>query len=147
MKSYLKHVAAIAAFCVLSAAVFAADPSGTWKWTTTGMGGRGGGGGGDRGGAAAQPREQTLTLVAKGGKVTGKLSAPGRGGEPMVVDITNGTVKGDTVSFTVEREFQGNRFVARYSGKVQGDTIKGTIEMPGRDGQTRSVDWEAKRTK
>ena len=33
----------------------------------------------------------------------------------------------------------------KYSGKVSGDTIKGKIEGPGREGKSTSRDWEAKR--
>jgi hypothetical protein len=50
------------------------------------------------------------------------------------------------VSFTVTRERDGNKFVSKYSGKLEGDTIKGKIETE-RGGQTRSVDWVAKREK
>ena len=126
----------------MSVAALAADASGTWKWTQQ-FGGRGGGGGGGGG----QPREITLTLEAKDGKVTGKLSQPGRDGNTNTVDISEGTVKGDEIAFNVEREFNGNKFVTKYAGKLEGDTIKGKIEMAGRGGQTRSVDWEAKRAK
>ncbi len=108
------------------------------------MQGRGGGGGGGGGGA---PREMTLTLVAKDGKVTGKLSMPGRDGGTMDSEITNGSIKGDVVSFTTEREFNGNKFVSKYSGKLAGDTITGETESPGRDGGTTKREWIAKRAK
>lgn len=137
MKSRTRSVAAFFAACFLAAAVFAADPSGTWKWT---MQGRGGGGGGT-------PRESTLTLAMKDGKLTGKLTTPGRGGDPMSTEISNAAVKGDVVSFTVEREFNGNKFVTKYSGKLAGDTITGEAESPGRDGQTMKREWSAKRAK
>ena len=42
------------------------------------------------------------------------------------------------------REFQGNKFVAKYNGKISGDTIKGKIETE-RDGQAQSRDWTATR--
>lgn len=137
MKLRTRSVAAFFAACFLAAAVFAADPSGTWKWT---MQGRGGGGGGT-------PRESTLTLAMKDGKLTGKLTTPGRGGDPMSTEISNAAVKGDVVSFTVEREFNGNKFVTKYSGKLAGDTITGEAESPGRDGQTMKREWSAKRAK
>ena len=140
MKSRTRSVAAFFAACFLAAAVFAADPSGTWKWTMQGRGGGGGGGGGT-------PRESTLTLAMKDGKLTGKLTTPGRGGDPMSTEISNAAVKGDVVSFTVEREFNGNKFVTKYSGKLAGDTITGEAESPGRDGQTMKREWSAKRAK
>lgn len=139
MKSRKRSVAAFFAACLLSAAVFAADPSGTWKWTVQGRGGGGGGGG--------TPRESTLTLAMKDGKLAGKLTTPGRGGDPMSTEISNAAIKGDVVSFTVEREFNGNKFVTKYSGKLAGDTITGEAESPGRDGQTMKREWTAKRAK
>lgn len=123
----------------MSAVVFAADPSGTWKWTTQGRGGGGGGSG--------TPRESTLVLAMKDGKLTGKLTTPGRGGDPMSTEISNASIKGDVISFTVEREFNGNKFVTKYSGKLAGDAITGEAESPGRDGQTMKREWNAKRAK
>ena len=77
----------------------------------------------------------------------GKITTPGRGGDPMTTEISNGSVKDDTVSFSVEREFNGNKFVTKYSGKLSGDTITGESENPGRDGQTMKREWVAKRSK
>ena len=139
MKSLRRTIAAFAAVCLLSAAAFAADASGTWKWTQQGRGGGGGGG---------TPRETSLTLTQKDGKLTGKLTSPGRGdGAAMVTDISDAAIKGDMVSFTVEREFNGNKFVTKYSGKLEGDTITGQSEGPGRDGETMKREWVAKRSK
>src|SRR5687767_8646379 len=103
MKSLRRTLAAVAAACLMSVAVFAADASGTWKWTVEGRGG-------------GQPREQTLTLAEKDGKVTGKLTAPGRDGM-TTVDISDGAIKGDVVTFSVERAFGDMKFVTKYSGK------------------------------
>jgi hypothetical protein len=133
MKSLRRSVVAFATACLFSAALFAADPSGTWKWTQPSRGGSG------------SPRESTLVLAAKDGKLTGKLTTPGRGGDPVSTEISNAVVKGDTISFSVEREFNGNKFVTKYSGKLSGDTITGEAESPGRDGQTMKREWVAKR--
>jgi hypothetical protein len=138
MKLLSRSFAAVVAACVMSAAVYAADASGTWKWTQQGRGGGGGGG---------TPRETTLTLTEKDGKVTGKVSSPGRDGATNTVEIKDGSVKGDVVSFSVVREFNGNQFVTKYSGKLAGDTITGESESPGRDGQTMKREWVAKRAK
>ena len=87
----------------------------------------------------------TLKLKAEGEKPTGKLTSPGRqGGDPVELEIKDGKVKGDEVSFTVTREFNGNIFKQKYNGKVAADSIKGKIEYE-RDGQAQSRDWEAKR--
>ena len=131
--------AALVAAGLISAAVFAADASGTWKWTQQGRGGKGGGSG--------TPRESTLTLVEKDGKLTGKVSSPGRDGATNTIEISNASIKGDMIAFSIERTFGDNKFVMKYSGKIAGDTITGESESPGRDGQTTKREWVAKRAK
>lgn len=77
----------------------------------------------------------------------GTLTTPGRqGGDPRQSEIEKGMIKGDEISFTITREFNGNKFVQKYMGKVSGDTIKGKIEFD-RNGETQTRDWEAKRQK
>ena len=83
----------------------------------------------------------------KDGKLAGKLVTPGRDGATNTSDVKDATIKGDVVSFSVEREFNGNKVVTKYSGKLAGDTITGESEGPGRDGQTSKRPWEAKRAK
>lgn len=138
MKSLYRTFTAVAAACLLSVAVYAADPSGTWKWSMQGRGGGGGGG---------TPRESTLVLAMKDGKLTGTLTTPGRDGATNSTEIKDAAISGDTVSFTVERQFGDNKFVMKYSGKLAGDTITGEAEGPGRDGQTMKREWVAKRSK
>src|SRR5688572_11677233 len=108
-----------------------ADPSGTWTWTSPGRNG-------------GPDRKSTLKLKLDGEKVTGTLSAPGRGGQNSDVEISEGKLKGDEISFSVTREVQGNKFTAKYNGKISGDSIKGKIQTE-RNGETQSRDWEAKR--
>ena len=108
-----------------------ADPNGTWTWTSPGRNG-------------GPDRKSTLKLKVEGDKLTGTLTAPGRGGQSSDAAIADGKLKGDEVSFTVTREFNGNKFTAKYNGKISGDSIKGKIETE-RNGQTNSRDWEAKR--
>jgi hypothetical protein len=109
-----------------------ADPTGTWTWTMQ----RPGGGGGER--------TMTLKLKTECDKVTGTLSSPGRNGETRDTEIADGKLSADQVSFTVTREFNGNKMTQKYNGTVSADSIKGKIEFE-RDGQTQSRDWEAKR--
>ena len=123
----------------MSAVAFAADASGTWKWMEQGRGGGGGGGG--------TAREVTLKLVMKDGKLTGEYSRPGRDGAASTSAISSASVSGDMVTFSVEREFGGNKVVTKYSGKLAGDTITGEAEGPGRDGQSAKREWVAKRSK
>ena len=45
------------------------------------------------------------------------------------------------------REFNGNKRTSKYEGKLEGDTIKGTVERPNRDGAVQKSDWVATRAK
>ncbi len=105
----------VAILCALALAVFAADPSGKWTWEQQG-----------RNGATTQ----TLTLKADGNKLTGSLDA-GRGGP---TDISNGTVNGNTITFDVKREFNGNTMSTSYKGTLDGDTLTLEFSRPGRGG-------------
>jgi hypothetical protein len=118
-----------------AAATYAADADGTWSWTTPGRNG-------------AEGRKMTLKLKTEGEKLTGSVTAPGRqGAEPKPVQIADGKVKGDEISFNVTREFNGNSNTTKYTGKVSGDSIKGKATSKNRDGEERARDWEAKRDK
>ncbi|MBI5383398.1 MAG: hypothetical protein HZA90_01785 [Verrucomicrobia bacterium] len=127
---------ATCAFLALSAVpqAQAADASGTWSWSRPGRGG-------------GDPVKTTLKLKVDGEKLTGTVSAPGRqGGEARETAISDGKVKGDDISFSVVREFNGNKMTQKYTGKVSADAIKGKVEFD-RNGETQSRDWEAKREK
>ena len=109
------------------------DPTGTYIWT---MPGRNGG----------PDRTNTLSLKLDGDKLTGKISAPGRGGAATDTDIADGKLTGADVSFTVVRSYNGNSFTNKYTGTVGDDSIKGKMEM-NRNGDAQSRDWEAKKQK
>ncbi|MGD0438259.1 MAG: hypothetical protein ABSB86_17505 [Bryobacteraceae bacterium] len=96
---------------VLATVALAADVSGKWTFETEGRNGT---------------MTNTLTLQASGGSLTGTISG-GRGGD---VNISDGKIDGDKISFTVVREFRGNTFTTKYSGTVSGDELKLTIEGP-----------------
>src|SRR5450759_3093557 len=106
------------------------DPTGTYIWTQPGR----------NGGA---DRTNALVLKLDGDKLTGKLSAPGRGGAAADADITDGKLAGAAVSFNVVRDFNGNSMTNKYSGTLADGSIKGKIESE-RKGQANSRDWEAK---
>jgi hypothetical protein len=132
VKLGLCAIFALGFLCSTQAQDKKADPTGTWTWTRPGRNG-------------GQDVKMTLKLKVEGDKLTGKLTSPGRqGGEPVVIDIKDGKVKGDEVSFTVTREFNGNTMTSKYNGKVTTDAIKGKMESE-RNGETQSRDWEAKR--
>ena len=103
------------------------NPSGTWKWTVN---------------FGNQTREVTLKLKLDGDKLTGGII--GRDGKEN--PIQDASYKDGDLSFKVVRERNGTKMTSTYTGKVNGDTIKGKIEF-GRNGNTQSRDWEAKRAK
>ncbi|MES1167717.1 MAG: hypothetical protein ABUL61_00970, partial [Oleiharenicola lentus] len=118
--------AAFIAASVLTISAYAADITGTWKWTTQGRNG---------------PMEATAKLALKDGTLTGTVT--GRMGD---APIGNASLKDGQVAFTVTREFNGNTIVIKYQGKFEGDTITGTVERPGRDGDAPvTLEWKATR--
>ncbi len=104
------------------------DPTGTWKWSFMTQDG--------------QTRETTLKLKFKENKLTGNIT----GRDNREVEIKDGKVKGDEVSFQVTREFNGQEFTIKYKGNLEKDTIKGKTEVDI-NGEKRERDWEAKRQK
>lgn len=111
--------------CLAAAAMFAADATGKWSAEVAGRGG--------------QTRTVTMSLKADGAKLTGTV-----GGPQGDTEITDGKVDGDTITFTVTREFQGNSMKVNYTGKVAGDEIKFKSEMAG--GQRPPQEFTAKRS-
>lgn len=71
---------------------------------------------------------QTFTLKPDGGNLTGSVS--GMGGDTAISD---GKISGNTVSFSVTREFRGNTVKMNYTGKVAGDEIHFQVKTEGRD--------------
>jgi hypothetical protein len=110
----------------VAAAALAADPTGTWKWTTRSPNGE---------------IETTLKLESKDGKLAGAYS--NQFGDTA---ISNASLQDDVIAFDVVRNLGGNKYVVKYHGKLEGDTIKGTIEAPGPDGgEALKFDWNATR--
>jgi hypothetical protein len=107
-----------------------ADPTGTYLWTVPGRNG-------------GPDRTNTLVLKLDGDKLTGKLTAPGRGGQTTATEITDGKITGADVSFCVVRTFNDNTMTNKYSGTLADGTIKGKMEFE-RNGEAQSRAWEAK---
>jgi hypothetical protein len=125
MKTHRLLAAALVASFV-AATAYAGDPTGTWKWSVTTPNG---------------DLETTLRLTLKDGQIAGTYS--NAFGD---ASISNASFKDNAIAFDVQREFDGNRFVLKYQGKLDGDAIKGTIELPGMDGgEPRKLDWNARR--
>lgn len=133
LKSYVKaSVFRGTTLLVLLATVAqAADPSGNWTWSTPSRNG-------------GPDRVSTLTLKAADSSLTGKLSVPGRDGQPVEIPITEGKVDGDQVYFDIVRQFNGNANTNIYTGTLTNDEIIGKIEFT-RNGEAQSRKWEAKR--
>jgi len=101
------------------------NPTGTWKWAVT---------------VNDQTRETTLKLKLEGDKLTGAIT--GRDGQETAIE--DAKFADGAVSFSIVRERNGQKMIRKYTGKLNGDSIKGKSEAE-RDGQTQSRDWVAKR--
>jgi hypothetical protein len=125
-----KLIGVVVAALILAGAAATAraadDPSGEWTFEMT---------------RRDQTVEVPMTLKADGEKLTGTV-----GRDERKSDIEEGTFKDGEVSFKVTRERDGQSFTINYKGKLEGDTIKGTVEF-NFGGETRSRDWEANRVK
>ena len=54
-----------------------------------------------------------------------------------------GTVKGNEIAYTITVDAQGQQFTLTYKGKIDGDTITGTVDFGGMGTAT----WTVKRKK
>jgi hypothetical protein len=100
-KTALLSLAVVVAFV---ASALAADITGTWKAafdTQIGV------------------QNYTYTFKVEGGKLTGHAKS-----EYSDVDISEGTIKGDDISFVESFDFQGMPLRIAYKGKISGDEIK-----------------------
>jgi hypothetical protein len=112
MKTTLKALLGLVCLTVLA---LAADISGKYTAEVPGRNGT---------------QTNTFTFKASGDKVEGAITNQ-RGDTP----ITDGKISGDTLTFTVVRNFNGNEMKQTYTGKVKGDSIDFTVEG-GRGPQT-----------
>ena len=119
------------------------DPTGTWKVTITSTN------------TPPRPTVETLKLKFSGGTLTGTLSyttihnGQSRVGE---LPITEGKLQGSEISFNFTHPpaaKTGNAPDPTYSykGKINGDTIKGTLSMEWMGGHFPTKVWEAERLK
>lgn len=84
---------------------------------------------------------QTFDLKAEGTKLTGTIAMQFGNMEPRSVDIQDGKIEDAKFSFTTTMSTPNGDFKMKYSGSVEGDTLKGSAERDG--GQARP--FEAKR--
>ena len=119
MKTIRASVQCIVALAALTLWVsFAADIDGKWTGQVEGRNG---------------PQSQSIMLKADGNPLTGNVQG-GRGGP---VDISNGTIDGNNVSFSVVREFNGNKVTQDYKGTISGGELKLTVS--GGRGEPRQI--------
>ena len=117
---------------VVAFAAMAADVTGKWVYEQAGRGG-------------GNPTQVTLNLKASGSTLTGSMVRPGRGGDPMESQISDGKIDGDNISFKVTMDMGGNSQTSEYSGAVSGNEMKLKISRPGRDGAPMVTEATAKR--
>jgi hypothetical protein len=117
-------VALTVALALCAVTAMAADVSGVWKAQMPGRDG--------------ETREVTFNFKQSGETLTGTTSGF-RGAD---VQISDGKVSGDEISFTVVREFQGNTMKMLYKGKIVGGEIQFKMQ---RDGSDREREFTAKK--
>jgi len=103
--------------------VFAADFNGKWNGQVQGRNGM---------------QTVVFDLHVDGSTVTGKVTTP-RGD----IDISNGKVDGDNISFDTALNMNGNSMTISYKGTASGDTINFTRTFGG--GDRPPVQFVAKR--
>jgi hypothetical protein len=96
--------AATAAAIPATTATTALDVTGTWKgdWDLMGT-----------------SVTSTLVLKSAGGVVTGTIS----GASDKVSDIHDGKIEGDTITFWINSDYQGQTYTVQYKGKVTAGQI------------------------
>jgi hypothetical protein len=123
LKRSLRMKWLLALTLMFSLAASAADVTGTWKGTAQTPNG---------------PTERTFVFKVDGAKLTGYTSSQMMGKST----ITGGKIEGDNLSFTITAKFQDNDIKLNYKGKVTGDEIHFTVDIPD-SGQT--VEYTAKK--
>lgn len=84
---------------------------------------------------------QTFDLKADGSKLTGKILMQFGDMEPRAMDIADGKVDGNKVSFSTTMETPNGSMKMSYKGTIDGDTFKGETMREGGEGRP----FEAKR--
>jgi len=114
----------LALMAVFAIVASAADISGNWKGTAEGPNGA---------------IERSFTFKQDGSKLTGETNSEFTGKSA----INDGKVEGDTITFSITANFQGNEMKLTYKGKITGDTIKLSSDFGG-NGQT--IEWTLKKS-
>jgi hypothetical protein len=126
---YFMAAVALMAFC-LPGHLLADGVAGDWKWQISPQGG--------------DPINMSAQLKVEDGKLTGVFID---GFDQQKFDIKDGKIDGENVSFTVTRPINDQSITINYAGKLDGDEIKGTMEMKFGDQEPMKNDWKAERVK
>ncbi len=103
-------VALIFALCAGSLAIAQTNVAGTWTlMIVTDQGGN----------------DATMTIEQEGDKLKGTL------GSPQGELLLEGTVTGDDIKLTAEVDAQGQMILLSFTGKVDGSTMKGALDLGG----------------
>jgi hypothetical protein len=122
----MKALLTLALLC--ASALTAADLTGNWK------------------GVAQGPQgaiERTFTFKQDGTKLTGETNSDFMGKST----INDGKVEGDSVSFSITANFQGEERKLSYSGKLSGEELKLDVAFPGAPADAPRMQYVAKRVK
>ena len=122
MKKILTVVMTVLVALLVVGPVQAQDVDITGKWETTRETPRG-------------TMTTTFTFLQEGTKLTGTVGSQ-RGDS----DITNGSVEGNKITFTLVMAMGDRTMEMTYTGTVEGDTITGTMQTPRGE-----QPWTAKR--
>jgi hypothetical protein len=110
----------LTAFALVSGAL-AADISGNWKATAEGPNGS---------------LERAFTFKVDGAKLTGETNSPFTGRS----EIKDGKVDGESVSFSITANFQGNDVKINYTGKATSGSFKLISKFLGND-DFPEIEW------
>ncbi len=111
------------ALLVIPLSALQANVAGEWEMTSEGRQG---------------PRTTNIKIEQDGEKIT--VTMPGmRGGGEIKAE---GTIKGNDIEWSITRPGrEGGEFTITYKGKVEGNTMSGTVQM----GDFGSREWTAKK--
>jgi SAM-dependent methyltransferase len=106
--------------------VIPGNVNGTWKLTIPDISGK---------------NEFTLRFDQKFQRVRGETL---EGASSTIVFIKDGKITGNVLQFTLERNLEGRAVRMNFKGSVQGNAMRGTLEIEGGPAK-RSLKWKAKR--
>ncbi len=100
------------------------DPSGNWDWTLETPNGN--------------TMQATLELEYKNDKLIGELIA-----DNFSLEIEKGTIKGDKITFVTSNPNNGQTYESK--GTIKGSRISGTVSFETDSGESRTLEWSAKK--